>query len=138
MPPTDVPASPSNLETALAYVRAIASGSAEAFAEHCTEDVEFIEYPNRIAPNGQRRDLTAAIAGAHRGRTLMASQTYEIVGSITDGDQVALQIAWSGSLAIQLQHLTPGSVMTANLALFLEFRDGKICRQRNYDCYPPF
>lgn len=135
--PTDA-APTSNLETALAYIRAIATGGAEDFAAYCTEDVEFIELPNRISPHGSRRDRAAALASAHRGRTLMASQTYDIVSTLTDGDRVAIEIAWSGTLAIQLQHLTPGSVMTGQLSLFLDFRDGKICRQRNYDCYPPF
>jgi ketosteroid isomerase-like protein len=141
MPPAAAPpAAPStaNLETALAYLRAIAGGAAEDFAAYCTDDVEFIELPNRISPHGSRRDRAAALASAHRGRTLMAAQTYDVVSTLTDGDRVALEVAWSGTLAIQLQHLTPGSVLTAHLSLFLDFRDGKICRQRNYDCYPPF
>jgi ketosteroid isomerase-like protein len=28
--------------------------------------------------------------------------------------------------------------MRAHIAAFLEFRDGKIVAQRNYDCYEPF
>lgn len=138
MPPADDATTAANLETALAYIRAIAAGSPEAFATYCTEDVEFLEYPNRIAPQGQRRDRAAAIAAAHRGRTLMSAQTYEVTSSICQGARVCLELAWSGTLAIQLQHLVPGSVMTGNMAIVLELRDGKICRQRNYDCYPPF
>lgn len=138
MPPADDATAAANLETALAYLRAVASGSPEAFAAYCTDDVEFLEYPNRIAPQGQRRDRAAAIAAAHRGRTLMSAQTYEVTSSTCQGDRVCLELAWSGTLAIQLQHLVPGSVMTGNMAIILELRDGKICRQRNYDCYPPF
>jgi ketosteroid isomerase-like protein len=28
--------------------------------------------------------------------------------------------------------------MRAHIAAFLEFRDGRIVAQRNYDCYEPF
>lgn len=140
MPPADAaaPASRANLETALAYIRAIAAGDVEDFAAYCTDDVEFLEMPNRISPTGSRRDRAAAIASAHRGRALLTAQTYDILDTLTDGDRVALQISWSGTLAIPLQHLQPGAVITAQLGIFLDFRDGKICRQRNYDCYPPF
>jgi ketosteroid isomerase-like protein len=29
-------------------------------------------------------------------------------------------------------------VMRARFAVFFGFRDGKICSQRNYDCFEPF
>jgi ketosteroid isomerase-like protein len=31
-----------------------------------------------------------------------------------------------------------GEELEAHFALFLEFRDGRIWRQRNYDCFQPF
>jgi ketosteroid isomerase-like protein len=129
---------PSKLETARSYLRAIAAGSPEDFAAFCTEDVEFVEAPNRMTPSGARRDLEAARQGAHRGRALMSAQTYEVVGAIAERDHVALEVEWTGTLAVAMQHLPVGYVMCCQIAMFLEFRDGKICRQRNYDCYLPF
>ncbi|WP_328841277.1 hypothetical protein [Streptomyces europaeiscabiei] len=49
--------------------------------------------------------------------------------------QVALEVTWSGTLAVSLGDLTAGQVLRARIAAFLEFRDGKIIAQRNYDCY---
>ncbi len=142
--PTDVTTdaatslSEQNLQIALAYIRAIADGGPEDFAAYCADDVEFVEMPNRISPQGSRRDRATAIASAHRGRALMSAQTYDIVSSIAVDDRVVLELAWSGTLAIQLQHLAPGSKMIGYMSIFLELREGKIWRQRNYDCYPPF
>jgi ketosteroid isomerase-like protein len=41
-------------------------------------------------------------------------------------------------LGVPVGALTPGAEMRAHFAVFLDFRDGKIVRQRNYDCFEPF
>ena len=38
-------------------------------------------------------------------------------------------------LAIPFGTLTAGSEMRCHSAMFLEFRDGRIVAQRNYDCF---
>jgi ketosteroid isomerase-like protein len=54
------------------------------------------------------------------------------------GDELAIELEWSGILAVPVLNLPAGSEMKAFVAMFLTFRDGKITSQRNYDCYPPF
>ena len=44
---------------------------------------------------------------------------------------------WSGTLAVLVGMLGAGDQMRARFAVFLEFQDGKIVRQRNYDCFEP-
>jgi ketosteroid isomerase-like protein len=51
---------------------------------------------------------------------------------------VALEVLWTGNLAISYGTLKEGSQMRAHVAVFLEFRDGKIVNQRNYDCFDPW
>lgn len=51
---------------------------------------------------------------------------------------VALEVLWIGKLAVPLGNLQAGSEMRAHSAMFLEFRDGKIVDQRNYDCFEPW
>lgn len=53
-------------------------------------------------------------------------------------DEVAVELEWSGILAVPVMSMPAGSEMKAFVAMFLTFRAGKITSQRNYDCYPPF
>ena len=69
---------------------------------------------------------------------LMESQRYDVHNAIESGDTVALEVGWSCVLAISVSSLPAGSEMHAHFAVFLDFRDGKIARQRNYDCFDPW
>lgn len=128
-----------NLATARRYLAALEQGStAETLARFFRADVLQEEFPNRLVPNGARRDLADLLEASERGRQVMAAQTYEIVHAVADGDDVALEIEWTGTLSVPLGSLPAGGQMRARFAVFLEFRDGKIARQRNYDCFQPW
>jgi ketosteroid isomerase-like protein len=51
---------------------------------------------------------------------------------------MAIEVQWTGTLAVALGTLPAGGEMRARFAMFLELRDGKIARQRNYDCFEPW
>jgi len=132
---------PTNLELARRYLAAIeqstgpdAAGADSFFAA----DVEQIEYPNRFTPNGATRNLAGLQAAAERGRRVLRSQRYEVRSAYAVGDTVILEVLWVGVLAVSVGTLTAGHEMRAHFAVFLEFREGKIVRQRNYDCFEPF
>jgi ketosteroid isomerase-like protein len=48
---------------------------------------------------------------------------------------VALEVEWVGTLEVPFGAIPAGGQMKAFFAVFLEFREGKIIRQRNYDCF---
>ena len=128
-----------NLTRAIEWVRAIESGtSGDALAAFVTPDVIHEDLPNRFFPNGVRSDLAAMKAGAERGKALMRRQRYDIISAIASGSSVAMQLDWTAELAIPVATLEPGDEMKAHVAIFMEFRDGKICHQRDYGCYEPF
>lgn len=102
------------------------------------DDVVQVEFPNRLVPNGATRDLAALRDAAERGRKVMTAQSFEVVNAIASGDQVALEAIWTGTLAIPLGSIPPGGQMRARFAIFLTYRDGKIVRQHNYDCFDPW
>ena len=60
-----------------------------------------------------------------------------MLNAVASGDKVALEVKWTGVLAIPLRDLKPGDEMTCYSGIFLDFRDGKIVGQRNHDCFPP-
>jgi ketosteroid isomerase-like protein len=69
---------------------------------------------------------------------VLAAQTYEVLSAMASGERVALEVQWTGTLAIPLGELAAGDVMRARFGVFLDFRGGRIAAQRNYDCFDPF
>ena len=130
----------SNLETVRSFFAAMQNGGEPSTAaSFYSEGVIQEEFPNAFLPGGARRTLADLKEAAARGRKAMASQTFEILNAFASGLFVAVEAAWSGTLAIPLGEKTPaGSVMRARFAQIFEFRDGKIVAQRNYDCFYPW
>ncbi len=130
-----------NVELAREYLRAVESmGPPENVARFYADAVEFHEFPNRIAPLGRvrrRGDLQAAYA---QGQKLLRSQRYDVRRIVESGEEVAVELEWTGVLAMPVaaMKLEAGHEMRAFVAMFLTIRNGKIVSQRNYDCYPPF
>jgi ketosteroid isomerase-like protein len=133
-----------NLEIARRYLAAIERNGSEADiygmgAERFFHpDIVQEEYPNRFVPTGARRDLVALREAAVRGRAVLREQRYEVRAAYANGDTVILEVLWIGTLGVSVGSLTAGEEMRAHFAVFLEFRDGLIFRQRNYDCFEPF
>lgn len=121
------------------YLRAI-----EAFADpdvmrgFFAPDVVQEEFPNRLFASGRRHDLTAMLAAAEKGATLLSSQKYVLKKAIAEGDELAAEIEWSGVLKVGFGAVAAGTTMRAALGMFFTFRDGRIASIRNYDCYYPF
>jgi ketosteroid isomerase-like protein len=130
---------PENLDRARKYLEAIEAGATgDELGRFFTPDVVQEEFPNRFVPQGARRDLLAILDAAARGRAAMSSQSYRILHAVGDGDELALEVEWVGTLAVPIGPLPAGGTMRARFAVFLEFRDGKIAAQRNYDCFEPW
>jgi len=128
-----------NLETALRYIQALSSGAgADEIGRFFTPDVVQEEFPNRLVPNGATRDLAALKEGRVRGKALLSAERYEVTGAVANGDAVALELRWTATIGIKAGPFEPGQELRARFAIFLEFRDGLIARQRNYDCFDPW
>ncbi|WP_432038838.1 nuclear transport factor 2 family protein [Streptomyces cucumeris] len=67
----------------------------------------------------------------------LREQSCEVIGAVAADDQVALEVRWTGTLAVSRGDLPAGHVLRAHIATFIDFRDGKITGQRNHDCYEP-
>lgn len=135
----DAPAAASNVEIARRFVAAVErSCSRDELASFMSDDVEQHELPNRLFPEGVRRDLATLLTSSEKGAKVLRSQTYDIVNIFGAGSHVAIEMKWKGVLAVPLGKLVPGDALTGQFAFFIEIEDGKIRRMRNYDCYDPF
>jgi ketosteroid isomerase-like protein len=127
-----------NLELARQYLKAIESGaSAEDMTQFFAPEVIVEIFPSKFFPNGSRDNLAGVLAAVERGKKAITSQTYAVRNALSSGDQVALEIDWTGTLAVPFQTIPAGGKMRAHFAAFLQFKNGKIISQRNYDCYEP-
>jgi ketosteroid isomerase-like protein len=89
-----------NLEIARRYLQAIEGGATGAdLASFFAPEVVFEMFPNRLVPRGERQDLRAALESAERGKKVIARQSYSIRHAMADGDRVALEVEWVGTLA---------------------------------------
>lgn len=127
-----------NITTALRLFRAIEQGVTDGLSEFYAADVVQQEFPNRLLPTGACRNLSEVIDGAKRGNQIMSSQKFDIHSSVASGDLVAIELTWTGVLAIPFGLSKKGDKLTAHIAIFMEFKGGKIVAQRNYDCFQRF
>ena len=136
----------SNVERARRYLAAIEASTLPQAGDAAVETVleffhaaaEVHEFPNRLVPTGGIHDRDAIRRGIIRGRSAVERQSYEVKADYVCGDIVVLEVLWIGRLAVPLGTIAVGEELKAHFALFLEFRDGLIWRQRNYDCFEPF
>ncbi|KFE70702.1 nuclear transport factor 2 family protein [Hyalangium minutum] len=128
-----------NLDIARRFVQAVERGAtAEALRPFFDPALSHHEYPNRLFPKGVKRDVQAMLESSEKGQKVLSSQRYEIRGAVASGDEVALEIDWTGTLSVPLGTLKPGDTLHAMIGQFFTFRDGRIVSLRNYDCYDPF
>jgi ketosteroid isomerase-like protein len=111
-----------------AYLRAIESHDLDAVASFLHDDVELVEHPNKISPNGKRANKAEMRAAGERGAALLASERYDVRQMIVDGDRCAVLTVWTGTLV-------DGRAMTAQICSVIEIKDGKVYRQEQYDCF---
>lgn len=121
------------------YLAALENGATgQELAAFFAPDAVQEEFPNRLTPNGARRSVADLLAGAERGKQVMARQVYEVVNELACGDTVVLEVLWVGTPAIPLGSLPAGGEMRARFAVFIEFEGERIIRRRNYDCFDPW
>jgi ketosteroid isomerase-like protein len=130
---------PRNLQVARDYLSAIENGATgDVLGRFFAPEATHREFPNQLNPKGSVGGLGEMLDAAERGKQSVANQRFEIRNAVVEGERVALQVFWTGRLKKELGTLPIGGEMRAHFAVFLEFRDGKIVAQSNYDCFEEF
>ena len=127
------------LEVAKQYLSRLSDGAEpEELDRFFAPDVAYEEFPNRLRPNGATGDLHAIKQARARGRALLTAERFELVNAVAGDGQVAMEVIWTGTVRDAVGPFAAGQSLRARFALFMEFRDGRIVRQRNYDCFDPW
>ena len=109
-----------------------------AFEQILHPEVRQREFPNLLNRNGQESDLADLLRRAALGKTILAKQSYEITNVVEGTEQAVVETVWRGELAADVGTLKAGQKLMAYFCVVFEFKDGKIYRQRNYDCFESF
>jgi ketosteroid isomerase-like protein len=107
-------------------------------SEFYHEEAEQIEFPNAITKSTTKRTLPELEEAFNRGSKLLTKEEYEVKNLLSVDDTTVLECTWRGTLAVPVGSIPAGGQMVAHFAQIFEFKDGKIFRQRNYDCFEPF
>lgn len=128
-----------NLKLAIEFITAVSEGKTgeelNIFYDECAKQ---IEYPNLLTKKVVERSLVDIKEASIRGLQVIKSQNFEIIKAHSCEDTVIIEAIWTGILAISLGKLKAGDEMKAYFAQFFEFRNNKIIKQRNYDCFENF
>jgi hypothetical protein len=90
-----------NVALARQYLKALESGPiGDELAKLFAPEVVLEIFSSKFFPNGSRDDLAGIFAAAERGKKVMTSQKYEIRNEVATGDKVALEVDWTGTLAL--------------------------------------
>jgi ketosteroid isomerase-like protein len=126
------------VKAARALLAAVERGDGAALLALYAENAVQVEHSNRLKPKGDRRAPAKMAEDLERGKLLLAEQRYDVMEVTASGDQVALQVKWTGVLAVPLGGLRPGDAMVCESGIFLRFSGDRIVEQHNYDCFEDF
>lgn len=127
-----------NEKTVINFLKAIEGGSTSDLQKFYHPDVEQIEYPNAVVKNTVVRKIHDLNKASAQGTKILEKQEYEVRNLYALDNVVILEAIWRGTLAVPMGSIPAGNQMVAYFAQFYEFQDGKIIKQRNYDCFEPF
>ena len=113
------------------------AGTPEELSEFLSPDIVWQEMPNKFAPNGRVTRYEAMLKNFQLGQKVINPQSYVLDNMVAQGDTVAIQISWKGTAVQALGPFQAGEQITAQIASFLKFQDGKLVSQVDYPCYPP-
>lgn len=112
--------------------------TSESLTDLLHKDYQQWELPNLLNKAGQVSDLADTERRMKTGKSILASQHYEITSLTEQNATVVMEAVWTATLATHAGPLKSGQTLKAYFCMIFEFKDEKIYRIRNYDCFEPF
>ncbi|MEO8240968.1 MAG: nuclear transport factor 2 family protein [bacterium] len=127
-----------NIQAARAFLTALSGFDTDRVRDLLAADAKRIEWPNRLKPQGNHQTCAEMLTDAAKARAVLTRQDYAIAQIAASDTAVMVEFTWTGTLALEIGTLAAGDIMTAHCVAVFDFRDGKICGLRNYDCFDAF
>ncbi len=124
-----------NIAAALSFVRAVEAMDGSKMEGFFAPNVEQTEMPNAFKPGGEVRDLSALMAAIGKSKGVTEQQKYDILNTVAHGEVVVLEMVWHGTVVMDIPPLKEGQQLRAQCVAVFEFREGKVIKLRNYDCF---
>jgi len=128
------------VKTYLSFVNNVANYVTDenAYKNILHPEAIFYEYPNLVTKNVQVRIASKGMKSIEMGKQILSAQRYEFFDFTEDENKLVAEGVWTGTMKIDAGSLKQGQQLKAYLCVVIEFKDDKISRVRNYDCYEPF
>lgn len=97
-------------------------------SEYLHPEYEQIEFPNLLNPKGQTSNFNESLARLETAKKILKKQNYNITSLLEKSDFVVMESHWTGELV-------DGRTLKAFFCMIFEFKERKIYRIRNYDCF---
>ncbi|MDF2723742.1 MAG: hypothetical protein K0Q59_3417 [Paenibacillus sp.] len=101
-------------------------------------EVEQTEYPNWLTPGVVVSSYETMLQRMPNGKKLLREQKYDIQRIHETGDTLIAEVVWTAVVGVDMASFKNGQQLKAYFCCVFEFKDGKIYRQRNYDCFERF
>ena len=96
------------------------------------------EFPNQLNTTGQESDLSNLFERMKIGRQILQTQRFDIISHIEEEGRLMIEANWHGQMALDARTFKKDQLLRAHFCMVFEFRDHKLFRQRNYDCFESF
>lgn len=121
------------------YLKALKAGkTGKELAIFFHPDVVQTELPNRLNPKGVASHLNQILDRMEKSKKLLKSQNFEVTDVIVQEQTVVMQLIWTGVVATSVGTISTGQTMRGQFAMFLQFQNGQIIKQTNYNCFDDF
>lgn len=98
-------------------------------------DAEWTELPTPAMPRGRGGKRAVLRAAAEKALALFPDRQMKIRNLVAQGQQVVLELDWSGTAAAAVGSIKPGAMLRLRIASFFTVVDGLITKHTDY-CVP--
>jgi ketosteroid isomerase-like protein len=101
-------------------------------------EIEQTEFPNLITTSVIVCNYEVLMQRIPNGKKLLKEQKYDIQRAYEIRDTLITEVIWTAVVGEDVGAFKTDQQLKAYFCCVFEFKDGKIYRQRNYDCFEHF